>query len=195
MAEPLLTPLFHPLHVEAIADRLGHPNWDFLQSSGFHKGLEDVQRKRLAGEANTREKVIEPILYKVLGFDQSENDAEHAVEHAGAGGGDGAVEYFFRIPGNSVPLEAKSWGKPLDEKDSSGRTPVRQGFEYAALSSLRWFIVTNGSEWRLYKTQLKGSQSPLGACERYQLNDLLENRRTFLAFLRHVQPRRFPAQS
>ena len=59
---------------------------------------------------------------------------------------------------------------------------MRQGFEYAAFSSLRWFIVTNGAEWRLYKTQLKGSQSPLGACERYLLKDLLENRKVFLRF-------------
>ena len=182
MAEPTLTPLFHPQHVQAIADRLGHANWDFLQSKSFRSGLEDIERKRLTGEANTREKIIEPILYEVLGFDRNENDAEHAVKHAGAGGETGSVEYYFLIPGNNVPLEAKSWGKPLDEKDSSGRTPVRQGFEYAALSSLRWFIVTNGAEWRLYKTQLKGSQSPLSACERYLLKDLLENRRLFLRF-------------
>jgi type I restriction-modification system DNA methylase subunit len=182
MAEPTLTPLFHPQHVQAIADRLGHANWDVLQSESFRAGLEDIERRRLTGEANTREKIIEPILYGVLGFDRNENDAEHAVSHAGAGGGTGAVEYYFLILGNPVPLEAKSWGKPLDERDSSGRSPVRQGFEYAVLSSLRWFIVTNGEEWRLYKTQLKGSQSPLGACERYLLKDLMENRKTFLRF-------------
>ena len=153
-----------------------------LQSESFRRGLEDIERKRLKGEANTREKIIEPILFEVLGFDRNENDAEHAVKHAGAGGATGAVEFYFLIPGNHVPLEAKDWGKPLDEKDSSGRTPVRQGFEYAAFSSLRWFMVTNGMEWRLYKTQLKGSQNPLSACERYLLKDLLENRKVFLRF-------------
>ena len=182
MAEPTLTPLFNPQHVQAIAERLGHASWDLLQSEPFRKGLEDIERKRLTGEANTREKIIEPLLYDVLGFDRNENDAEHAVKHAGARGETGSVEYYFLIPGNNVPLEAKSWGKPLDEKDSSGRTPVRQGFEYAALSSLRWFVVTNGAEWRLYKTQLKGSQSPLSACEQYLLKDLLENRKVFLRF-------------
>jgi type I restriction-modification system DNA methylase subunit len=182
MAEPTLTPLFNPQQVQAVAERLGHASWDFLQSQSFRKGLEDIERKRLTGEANTREKIIEPLLYEVLGFDRNENDAEHAVKHAGARGETGSVEYYFLIPGNSVPLEAKSWGKPLDEKDSSGRTPVRQAFEYSALSSLRWFIVTNGAEWRLYKTQLKGSQSPLSACERYLLRDLLENRKAFLRF-------------
>ncbi len=175
-------PLFHQQHVQAVADRLGHANWDFFQSQSFRSGLEGVKRRRVTGEANTREKIVDPILYDVLGFDRNENNAEHAVKHAGVGGDTGAVEYYFLIPENPVLLEAKSWAKPLDEKDSSGRTPVRQGFEYAALSSLRWFIVTNGAEWRLYKTQLKGSQSPLGACERYLLEDLLENRRAFLRF-------------
>ena len=65
---PALTPLFHPQHVQAVADRLGHANWDFLQSESFRKGLEDIERKRLTGEANTREKIIEPILYEVLGL-------------------------------------------------------------------------------------------------------------------------------
>ena len=176
-------PLFHPQHVQSLADRLGNGNWGILQSEPFRERLEGLKRRRLTGEANTREKVVDPILYDVLGFDRNENDAEHAVKHAGAGGETGAVEYYFLIPDNPVLLEAKSWEKPLDEKDSSGRSPVRQAFEYAALSSLRWFIVTNGAEWRLYKTRLKGSQSPLGACERYLLEDLLESRKSFLRFL------------
>ena len=143
----------------------------------------NLERARIGGEANTREKIIEPILYEVLGYDRNENDAEHAVKHAGAGGETGSVEYFFRINGNGVPVEAKTWQKPLDKKDASGRSPARQGFDYAVLSNLRWFIVTNGAEWRLYKTQLKGSQSPLGACERYFLKDVLENRKVFRRFL------------
>ena len=65
----------------------GHANWDSLQSESFRKGLEDIERKRLKGEANTREKIIEPILFEVLGFDRNENDAEHAVKHARRGGG------------------------------------------------------------------------------------------------------------
>jgi hypothetical protein len=182
MSEPTWTPLFHPQDVQALAGRLGNGNWGVLQSEPFRERLEGLRRRRLTGEANTREKVVDPILYDVLGFDRDENDAEHAVKHAGAGGETGAVEYYFLIPDNPVLVEAKSWGKPLDEKDSSGRSPVRQGFEYAALSSLRWFVVTNGAEWRLYKTQLKGSQSPLGACERYLLGDLLESRKSFLRF-------------
>ena len=118
-------PLFHPQHVQAVADRLGNGNWGYLQTEAFREQLEGLKRRRLTGEANTREKVIDPILYEVLGFDHTENDAEHAVKHAGAGGETGAVEYYFLIPDNPVLVEAKSWGKPLDEKGPSGRSPVR----------------------------------------------------------------------
>ena len=147
--------------MQLIADRLPGETWQVLHSPSFQRGLKDLDQCPHWGEANTCEKIVEPILYDVLGYDRNENDAEHAVNHAGAGGQTGAVEYFFRINGNGVPIEAKGWQKPLDKKDASGRSPVRQGFDYAVLSNLRWFIVTNGAEWRLYKTQLKGNQSPL----------------------------------
>jgi adenine-specific DNA-methyltransferase len=183
MKESDLIPLFRSTDVQLIADRLSsQANWHFPHTKPFQKGLQDIEQKRVGGEANTCEKIIEPLLYEVLGYDRNENDAEHAVNHAGAGGETGAVEYFFRVPGNCVPIEAKAWEKSLDKKDSSGRSPVRQAFDYAVLSNLRWFVVTNGSEWRLYKTQLKGSQSPLSACERYFLKDILENRKIFLRF-------------
>ncbi len=183
MAEPIFTPLFRAEDVQLIADRLAGDTWQFLHSQPFQKGLEDLHRAHIRGEANTREKIIEPILYEVLGYDRNENDAEHAIKHAGAGGETGSVEYFFRINGGGVPVEAKTWQKPLDKKDESGRSPVRQGFDYAVLSNLRWFLVTNGAEWRLYKTQLKGSQSPLSACERYFLKEVLESRKLFRRFL------------
>ena len=185
MPETTLSSLFHAQDVQAFADRLEQADllsFGFFHSPSYLKNLEDFQKRRIAGEANTREKIIEPLRYEVLGFDREENDAEHAIAFAGAGGKTGSVEYFFRVPGNQILIEAKTWGKSLDEKDSSGRSPVRQGFDYAVLSNLRWFMVTNGEEWRLYKTQLKGNQSPLSACERYFLKDLSESRKIFLRF-------------
>jgi hypothetical protein len=183
MIENLLIPLFRESDVRAIADRLPSQGWMVLYADAFEKAWDDLAHGRLKGEANTREKIIEPILYEALGYDRGENDAEHAVSHAGAGGERGAIEYFFSVSGNHVPIEAKAWEKPLDKKGGGQRSPVRQGFDYAVLSNLRWFIVTNGAEWRLYKTQLKGSQSPLEAAERYYLKDLLASRREFLKFV------------
>ncbi len=182
MPDPVLNPLFRRQDVEAVASHLSDAGAALLHTREFRAACEGLERKQISGEANTREKIIEPILYDVLGFNHSENDAEHAVKHAGAGGRAGAVEYFFCIGGNDVPLEAKAWGKSLDKKDGSNRPPVRQGWEYAGLSNCRWFVVTNGSEWRLYKTQLKGSESPLSACERYLLSEITESRSQFLRF-------------
>ena len=180
--DPEINPLFRRQDVEALASHLSDAGAALLHTSEFQTACESLERKRISGEANTREKIIEPILYEILGFNRSENDAEHAVSHAGGRGDSGAVEYFYHIGGNNLPLEAKTWGKSLDKKDGSGRSPARQGWDYAGLSNCRWFIVTNGSEWRLYKTQLKGSESPLSACERYYLKDLIEKRRQFLCF-------------
>ncbi len=92
------------------------------------------------------------------------------------------MEYFYHIGDNDVPIEAKAWGKPLDKRDGANRSPARQGWDYAGLSNCRWFVVTNGAEWRVYKTQLKGSESPLSACERFFLSDIAENRSQFLRF-------------
>ncbi len=182
MSDPVLNPLFRRQDVDAVASRLSDAGAALLHTREFRAACEDLERKRISGEANTREKIIEPILHEILGFKHSENDAEHAVNHAGAGGSAGAVEYFFRIGGNDLPMEAKAWGKSLDKKDGSNRSPVRQGWDYAGLSNCRWFVVTNGAEWRLYKTQLKGSESPLNACEHYFLSDITENRSQFLLF-------------
>jgi hypothetical protein len=182
MSDPVPSSLFRRQDVEAVASHLSDAGAALLHTREFRASCADLERKRISGEANTREKIIEPILYEILGFSHSENDAEHAVNHAGAGGSAGAVEYFFHIGGNDVPMEAKAWGKPLDKKDGSNRSPVRQGWDYAGLSNCRWFVVSSGAEWRLYKTQLKGSESPLSACERYLLSDLIENRSQFLRF-------------
>ena len=54
------------------------------------------------------------------------------------------------------------------------------------MSNCRWFVVTNGTEWRLYKTQLKGSESPLSACERYFLSGPHREPLAVSAILCHV---------
>ena len=41
-------------------------------------------------------------------------------------------------------------------KDESGRSPVRQGFDYAVLSNLRWFLVTNGARMAALQDPTEG---------------------------------------
>ena len=86
-------------------------------------------------------------------------------------------------PAMTFPWKPRVGGSRSTRRIRPAASPVRQGFEYAAFSSLRWFIVTNGSEWRLYKTQLKGSQSPLERLRAISARrTCLENRRLFLRF-------------
>ena len=119
MPDPEINPLFRRQDVDAVASRLSDAGAALLHTREFQAACESLERKRISGEANTREKIIEPILYEVLGFDRAENDAEHAVNHAGAGGDSGAVEYFFRIGENTVPIEAKSDGRAWRERSPS----------------------------------------------------------------------------
>ena len=86
MSDPILNPLFRRQDVDALASHLSDAGEALLHTREFRAACTDLERKRISGEANTREKIIEPILYEILGFHRSENDAEHAVNHPGAGG-------------------------------------------------------------------------------------------------------------
>lgn len=57
-------------------------------------------------------------------------------------------------------IEVKFWKKNLDKlkKDKSNRyrSDVQQGLLYAHKRGIDWFIITNGYEWRFYKTFISG---------------------------------------
>src|SRR5438128_6893203 len=67
MPDLILSRLFRPEHVLAIADRTLDRGWEVLHSADFQAGVKNLEEGRLKGEANTREKVIEPTLYEILG--------------------------------------------------------------------------------------------------------------------------------
>ena len=82
MPDLILSRLFRPEHVLAIADRTLDRGWEVLHSADFQAGVKNLEEGRLKGEANTREKVIEPTLYEILGYQRNENDSEHAIRSA-----------------------------------------------------------------------------------------------------------------
>jgi hypothetical protein len=57
-------------------------------------------------------------------------------------------------------IEVKFWKKDLDklkkDKSSRYRSDVQQGLLYAHERGIDWFIITNGYEWRFYKTFISG---------------------------------------
>ena len=73
----------------------------------------------------------------MLGFDRNENDAEHAVKHAGAGGETGAVEYYFlhtrqqRSPGSQELGKAARREGFVRPHSGAARVRVRGSFESA----------------------------------------------------------------
>ncbi len=57
-------------------------------------------------------------------------------------------------------IEVKYWKKDLDklkkDKTNRYRSDVQQGLFYAHQNGIDWFIITNGFEWRFYKTYISG---------------------------------------
>jgi hypothetical protein len=110
-------------------------------------------------EANTRRLIIEPILaaigYEV--WDASSPcrvDAEPFIEGASQQGGKGKADYI--LFSSSAPLfavEAKSIGTPLSDADA------KQLCDYCLYKAppIKWGVLTNGSDWRLYDTDTAGS--------------------------------------
>ncbi len=62
--------------------------------------------------------------------------------------------------------EAKHWGRPLSQKDASGRTtwktesnPSHQMVSYLTGTRTEWGILTNGRVWRLYSREVSSTAS------------------------------------
>ena len=100
-------------------------------------------------EANTKKNFIEPII-EALGWNLR-NFEEVDMEYRGTIGGRGPdkpVDYALFIAGSAALfVEAK----PLDESLDDKRW-IDQTLNYANVSGVRWCVLTNGLEYRIYKT-------------------------------------------
>jgi predicted type IV restriction endonuclease len=100
-------------------------------------------------EANTKKSFIEPII-EALGWKLRDFE-EVTMEYGGNVGGRGAdkpVDYALFIAGSpALFVEAK----PLDESLDDKRW-IDQTLNYANVSGVRWCVLTNGLEYRIYKT-------------------------------------------
>ena len=107
--------------------------------------LNKYQGKGVLNEPNTKGGLVEPML-KTLGWnihDFQEVEKERKVF-------DGtAVDYALKISGTPrIFIEAKALDIPLDDPKLIGQT-----IKYAAMEKdLRWCVLTNGDEYRLYKS-------------------------------------------
>lgn len=80
----------------------------------------------------------------------------------------GSLEYWRDVP---VLGDAKAWEASLDRQASTGENPSAQICNYLYRSRVRWGILTNGRQWRLYE---RDKSSAGGIYYEVNLADFLE---------------------
>jgi len=159
-----------------------HPEWAEDPRPAF-EAVRDLWRKAhrygdLWNEAQTEEEFVKPLL-KALGWDYT------VQPKAGSRGRITRPDYALflddqvkaeaeRFLGQDDPFysraaaiaEAKYWGRPLSQKDVSGRNtwkvgsnPSHQMVSYLVGTRVPWGILTNGRIWRLYSRQVSSTAS------------------------------------
>jgi hypothetical protein len=102
-------------------------------------------RKKIVGEQNTKAALIDPIL-TALGWDLQEMD-ESRREYRRMPQ-DNPVHYaLFLNRTETLFIEAKSL-----ERDLADRKWISQNLSYATVVSVRWCVLTNGDEYRIYNS-------------------------------------------
>jgi len=105
--------------------------------------LQIRERKETIGEQNTKAALIDPLLSS-LGWDLQEIDEVRREYRRKPQ--DNPVDYaLFLTRTECLFLEAKSL-----EKDLSDRKWVSQNLAYATVVGVRWCVLTNGDEYRIY---------------------------------------------
>jgi hypothetical protein len=127
-------------------------------------------------EANVREKIVFKLL-KALGFNiDVHTQLEEPVEH-------GSIDISLRLDREEKAItlvEIKSWLTNLDKRSNTKYSTVtEQGLYYAQKKDITWFFITNGSEFRLYR-----SRNSMGNPEEYYEGFTLEQLKSFDEFHR-----------
>src|SRR5579871_5477942 len=114
--------------------------------STVRKRIQQIRdRKEIIGEENTKATLIEPV-FTALGWHLQEYD-EVRREYKSKPQ-DNPVDYALFL--NRTPclfVEAKSL-----EKDLSDRKWISQNLSYATVVGVRWCVLTNGDEYRIYNS-------------------------------------------
>jgi hypothetical protein len=102
-------------------------------------------RKEIVGEQNTKAALIDPIL-TALGWDLQEMDESRREYRRKPQ--DNPVDYaLFLNRTETLFIGAKSL-----ERDLSDRKWISQNLSYATVVGVRWCVLTNGDEYRIYNS-------------------------------------------
>jgi len=105
---------------------------------------EQLRERRAANEANTKALLIEPLL-GALGWDPGDLDAVQREVRVYDGT---FLDYALRDEDTArVYVEAKALGEDLTDPKY-----VSQAINYANNDGVVWCVLTNGLQWRIYKT-------------------------------------------
>jgi hypothetical protein len=117
--------------------------------SGLSQILEEVRRKiaqyqgKEMNEQNTKTALIDPIL-RAIGWDVG--NLEEVSQEYKRQSRDKPVDYaLFLLRTPKLFVEAKSLGQNLDDRRWSN-----QIMGYAAVAGVKWTVITNGDEYRIY---------------------------------------------
>src|ERR1022692_271866 len=102
-------------------------------------------RKEVIGEENTKATLIDPVL-NVLGWNLQEIDEVRREYRRKPQ--DNPVDYALLLNRTEgLLIEAKSL-----EKDLGDRKWISQNISYAAVVGVKWCVLTNGDEYRIYNS-------------------------------------------
>jgi len=159
-----------------------HPEWVEDPHSAFEAVRDLWQKTRQYGdswnEAQTEEEFIKPVL-KALGWSFIVQPKAHSGGRAtrpdyALFADDATRQAAYPHQGDDDAFysralaiaEAKYWGRPLSQKDSSGRdawkaggNPSHQMVSYLVGTRTPWGILTNGRTWRLYSREVSSTAS------------------------------------
>lgn len=112
----------------------------------IRKRIQQVrERKELIGEQNTKAALIDPLL-SAMGWDLQEIDEVRREYRRKPQ--DNPVDYaLFLNRTECLLIEAKSL-----EKDLGDRKWISQNISYAAVVGVKWCVLTNGDEYRIYNS-------------------------------------------
>lgn len=123
-------------------------------------------------EATTRYWIIDRVLEEVLGYSKVDILPEWSVASVG-------IPDYTILPGspNRWLLEAKSWTVPLADQHAI------QATTYAYQTGVRWVVLSNGQEWRIYDSY----RTDVVAAERWALSAVQEDEEAMEALLKVLQ--------
>lgn len=143
---------------EKLQERYNHLQDNFLEVDveSAVTNNEDPDQEVGGVEENVKNNLVLD-LFEALGWDRKKGEVtwEDTVDR-------GNVDTALKVNGDPhVYVEIKTWKKDLITRRRTNKyeSPVDQALQYAQKKGVPWVLITNGYEYRLYKTYIEGENT------------------------------------